>query len=252
MPVIVFGVSPRRLYCELRDYRVFITLNDLSQARAAQLGSARLWRESENLITFRMEFAPSLIWSVFKTYTRVYIPPLNTAYLNMPVTPSRSTESHANTNHNDGTARAEGAFEETVILYPARRRHAHLCLFWVMCVSTRNGDYRDGSPFQRPLVVKVRSRGSAEKARKTRSEKRSSSESGIHRDSAPSFTSSRRFFAKSDLCSDVSCRSLRPSRCLLFVVEGERKRSLKMRPGLRRATATRDENQQEGGSNETI
>lgn len=45
MPVIVFGVSPRRLYCELRDYRVFITLNDLSQARAAQLGSARLWRE---------------------------------------------------------------------------------------------------------------------------------------------------------------------------------------------------------------
>ncbi|KYN35260.1 hypothetical protein ALC56_10435 [Trachymyrmex septentrionalis] len=33
--------------------------------------------------------------------------------------------------------------------------------------------------------VKVRSRGSAEKARETRSEKRSSSESGIHRDSAP-------------------------------------------------------------------
>ncbi|KYN18178.1 hypothetical protein ALC57_09523 [Trachymyrmex cornetzi] len=86
--------------------------------------------------------------------------------------------------------------------------------------------------------VKVRSRGSAEKARKTRSEKRSSSESGIHRDSAPSFTSPRRFFAKSDLCSDVSCSSLRPSRCPLFVVEGERKRSLKMRPGLRRATAT--------------
>ncbi|KYM79284.1 hypothetical protein ALC53_10266, partial [Atta colombica] len=100
--------------------------------------------------------------------------------------------------------------------------------------------------------VKVRSRGSAEKARKTRSEKRSSSESGIHRDSAPSFTSLRRFFAKSDLCSDVSCSSLRPSRCPLFVVEGERKRSLKMRPGLRRATATRDEDQQEGGSNEAI
>ncbi|EGI62983.1 hypothetical protein G5I_08666 [Acromyrmex echinatior] len=138
MPVIVFGVSPRRLYCELRDYRVFITLNDLSQARAAQLGSARLGsgasafgheRRSENLITFRMEFAPSLVWSVFKTYTCESIPPLNTAYLGMPVTPSRSAESHANTwNHNDGTARAKGAFEETVIPYPAKRRHAHLCL----------------------------------------------------------------------------------------------------------------------------
>ncbi|KYN18175.1 hypothetical protein ALC57_09520 [Trachymyrmex cornetzi] len=78
MPVIVFGVSPRRLYCELRDYRVFITLNDLSQARAAQLGSARLGsgasafgheRRSENLIAFRMEFAPSLVRSVFKVYT---------------------------------------------------------------------------------------------------------------------------------------------------------------------------------------
>ena len=68
-----------------------------------------------------------------------------------------------------------------------------------------------------------------------------------------SFTSSRRrFFAKSDLCSDVSCSSLRPSRCPLFVAEGERKRSLKMRPGLRRAAATRDEDQQEGGSNEAI
>ncbi|KYM79282.1 hypothetical protein ALC53_10264 [Atta colombica] len=151
MPVIVFGVSPRRLYCELRDYRVFITLNDLSQARAAQLGSKSI----------------SL---------------LNTAYLGMPVTPSRSAEFHANTwNHNDGTARAKGAFEETVIPYSAKKRHAHLCLtslismhigesravnrarsaagqppplgcssgFWVMCVSTRNGDYRDGSPFQR-------------------------------------------------------------------------------------------------------
>ncbi|KYN35265.1 hypothetical protein ALC56_10440 [Trachymyrmex septentrionalis] len=99
MPVIVFGVSPRRLYCELRDYRVFITLNDLSQARAE-----------------------------FRIPTQV-LSPLNTAYLGMPVTPSRSAESHANTwNHNDGTARAEGAFEETVILYPAKRRHAHLCL----------------------------------------------------------------------------------------------------------------------------
>jgi len=40
-PVIMFGVSPRRLYCELRDHRVFITPNDLSQARAARFGSAQ-------------------------------------------------------------------------------------------------------------------------------------------------------------------------------------------------------------------
>ncbi|EGI62982.1 hypothetical protein G5I_08665 [Acromyrmex echinatior] len=129
-----------------------------------------------------------------------------------------------------------------------RRRTERSTAISVPLVATLTGGKQ-----RRVLVqVKVRSRGSTEKARKTRSEKRSSFESGIHRDSAPSFTSLRRFFAKSDLCSDVSCSSLRPSRCPLFVVEGERKRSLKMRPGLRRATTTRDEDQQEGGSNETI
>lgn len=32
---VVFGVRPRRLYCELRNYRAFITLNDLSRRRGS-------------------------------------------------------------------------------------------------------------------------------------------------------------------------------------------------------------------------
>ncbi|KYM99477.1 hypothetical protein ALC62_09824 [Cyphomyrmex costatus] len=190
--------QPEKRRWAINCYTGIRSVRFLGLARLSGASAFGHERRSKNLIMFRMEFVPS-----------IGEPPLNTAYLGMLVTPSRSAESHANAwriaNHNDGTARAEGAFEETVILYPARRRHAHLCLlvtaacsreslilitwmsskearptrlityppsatgrgenlllvndishthekpisFWVMCVSTRNGDYRDGSPFQR-------------------------------------------------------------------------------------------------------
>lgn len=60
-PVVVFEVPPRRLYCEVRDHRVFITPNDLSRgARASWLDSARrsecFWaRTTEREATAREE-----------------------------------------------------------------------------------------------------------------------------------------------------------------------------------------------------
>lgn len=40
-PVIMFEIPPRRLYCEARDHRIFITPNDLSRGARALLGSTR-------------------------------------------------------------------------------------------------------------------------------------------------------------------------------------------------------------------